>query len=73
MSSLGTGRSGSGRLRNFKAMSNEKLGNVYWAVIMEADDAEAIAAYAGEMASRGLPLGTDALDADEAYEDGDFE
>jgi hypothetical protein len=65
----GTGRSGTGRLRNFKAMSDEKLTAVFWEVIGEADDPEARDALFAEIAARGLGAGLDLLGED----DGDLE
>jgi hypothetical protein len=48
----GTGRSGTGRLRNFKAMSEDKLWRTYSAVCLEGDDPEAKAALEAEIARR---------------------
>lgn len=62
----GTGRSGSGRLRNFKAMNDGKLERVYWAVIEEGDDPEARDALSAEMAARGLESAVEGLDYDAA-------
>lgn len=47
-----TGRSGSGRLRNFKAMSAEKLAKVAAAVDAEDNDPEALAAINAEYGRR---------------------
>lgn len=60
--SLGTGRSGSGRLRNFKAMSDDKLWNTYSAVVAEGDDSEAREALDAEMARRGFSPATSESD-----------
>lgn len=65
----GTGRSGSGRLRNFKAMNDGKLQAVYWTVVGEADDSEATDALRAEMLARGLDAGVDALDGEEIYDE----
>lgn len=47
-----TGRSGSGNLRNFKAMSDEKLFDVSLAVTKEGNDEEALEAIALEFDRR---------------------
>lgn len=47
-----TGRSGEGRLRNFKAMSPEKLARVAAAVDAEDNDPEALAAINAEYERR---------------------
>jgi hypothetical protein len=49
-----TGRSGSGKLRNFRAMSLEKFASVYSAVIREDNDPEAIDAVKDEADARGV-------------------
>lgn len=49
---LMTGRSGSGKLRNFKAMSDEKFAGVLVAVLTEGNDPEAIAAVEAEQNRR---------------------
>ncbi len=67
----GTGRSGSGRLRNFKAMSNGKLAGVYWEVVAEDDDPEARNALYAEMVARGLDVGVEGL-GEEIYEEEDL-
>lgn len=54
----GTGRSSSGRLRNFKAMSDDKLWNTYSAVVAEGDDSEAREALDAEIARRGFTPAT---------------
>lgn len=51
---LCTGRGPSGRLRNFRAMSDVKLRGVMSAVWNEDNDPEAISAAHTEMGSRGL-------------------
>lgn len=51
---LGTGRSGTGRLRNFTAMSDEKLMKTMDAVRDEGDDDEALDAMESEAVARGL-------------------
>lgn len=48
----GTGRSGSGKLRNFKAMNDAKFAGVLADVLAEGDDPEAIAAVQAEAARR---------------------
>lgn len=49
-----TGRSGSGNLRNFGAMSDEKFRGVYAAIVKENNDEEAIGAVCVEAARRGM-------------------
>jgi hypothetical protein len=51
---LGTGRSGTGRLRNFKAMNDDKLLRTMTAIRQEGDDDEALDAAESEAVSRGL-------------------
>lgn len=53
-----TGRSGSGRLRNFGAMSDAKLQQAATAILRELNDQEAIAAVDAELIRRGLPRPT---------------
>jgi len=48
----GTGRGPTGRLRNFRAMNDDKLAGVYEAVYLENDDPEAMAAVAKEVEAR---------------------
>ncbi len=67
----GTGRSGSGRLRNFKAMANGKLAGVFWEVLAEDDDPEALAALRAEMVARGLDVGLEGL-GEEIYDEEDL-
>lgn len=50
---LMTGRAGSGKLRNFKAMSDEKFAGVYDAILAEGNDPEAVVAVEAEKARRG--------------------
>ena len=50
--SIRTGRSDSGNLRNFKAMSEEKLEGVINAVVREDNDPEAMIALLREVARR---------------------
>ncbi len=61
----GTGRSGSGRLRNFAAMNDGKLTKVYLEVVAEDDDPEARERLDAELAKRGLEAGIEGLDYDE--------
>ena len=49
-----TGRSGTGRLRNFKSMNDEKLLGVLADVEREGNDPEALTAVRQEVAGRGL-------------------
>lgn len=55
----GTGRSGTGRLRNFGAMADDKLIRTYSAVVAEADDDEAREALGAEMIRRGFEVATE--------------
>lgn len=50
--SIQTGRSGAGNLRNYKAMSDEKLEGVINDVVREDNDAEAMIALLKEVARR---------------------
>lgn len=50
-----TGRSGSGNLRNFKAMNDSKLSGVLTLVEQEGNDAEALEAIRAVARERGWP------------------
>jgi hypothetical protein len=47
-----TGRSGAGNLRNFKAMNDGKLSDVFADVLLEDNDSEATDAIRAELARR---------------------
>lgn len=71
----GTGRSGSGRLRNFKAMGDDKLWKTFAAVAGEGDDPEAREALEAEMRRRGFDVahGSDVAAELAEYGGEDFE